>query len=50
VRDRFGRQHYVLVEPDEAGASHAQGSQVLLVSRDGAVYRCIANANPALSP
>jgi hypothetical protein len=49
VRDRFGRQHYVLVEPDEAGACFPQGSQVLLVARDGAVYRCIANANPALT-
>jgi membrane protein implicated in regulation of membrane protease activity len=50
VRDRFGRQHYVLVEPDEAEAVFAQGSIVLLVSRHGAMYRCIANANPSLTP
>lgn len=50
VRDRFGRQHYVLVEPDEAGASFPQGSKVLIVAREGAIYRCIANANSALTP
>lgn len=50
VRDRFGRQHYVLVEPDEPNAAFPQGSKVLIVARDGAIYRCIANANPALTP
>ena len=50
VRDRFGRQHYVLVEPDEPGVTFAQGSDVLLVAREGATYRCIANANPVMKP
>jgi len=39
VRDRYGRQHYVLVEPDEAAAAFPQGSRVLLVARAGALYR-----------
>ncbi len=50
VRDRYGRQHYVLVEPDEAAAAFPQGSRVLLVARAGATYRCIANVNPAMAP
>jgi membrane protein implicated in regulation of membrane protease activity len=50
VRDRYGRQHYVLVEPDEPTAAFPRGSRVLLVARAGAVYRCIANVNPALAP
>jgi len=50
VRDRFGRQHYVMIEPDDAAASFAQGSRALLVARNGGIYRAIVPDNSVLAP
>lgn len=48
LRDRHGRSHYVMVEPDVAGDTFAEGSTVLLVRKTGARFRCIANPHPEL--
>jgi hypothetical protein len=49
VKDQHGYSHYVQVEPDNADAKFAQGSEVLLLSRQGAIYKGILNPNPHLS-
>jgi Protein of unknown function (DUF1449) len=48
VRDAHGRPHYVLVEPDFADQSFAEGSDVLLVKKVGSRFRCIRNPHPEL--
>lgn len=48
VRDAHGRAHYVLVEPDFADQSFAEGSDVLLVKKVGSRFRCIRNPHPEL--
>lgn len=48
VRDAHGRSHYLMVEPDVDGETFKEGVQVLIVSKSGAFYRCIANPHPAL--
>ena len=48
VRDEHGRTHHLLVEPDIDGEVFGEGVQVLIVSKAGAVYRCIANPYPTL--
>ncbi|TAG03696.1 MAG: DUF1449 family protein [Betaproteobacteria bacterium] len=48
VRDAYGRAHYVLVEPDFAEESFAEGSDVLLVKKVGSRFRCIRNPHPEL--
>ena len=48
VRDAHGRNHYVMVEPDLAEQTFAEGSAILLVRKAGARYRCIANPHPEL--
>lgn len=49
VRDSFGTDHYVLVEPEDEGASFATGSVVLLVRQQaGGRFTVIANPNAAL--
>lgn len=49
LTDAHGRTHYILVEPDSAGAAFRQGSEVLIVEKRGAVFRAAANETPALS-
>jgi Protein of unknown function (DUF1449) len=49
TRDKAGRVHFILVEPDVVTDSFGEGSQVLLVRKSGAFYRCIANPHPSLS-
>ncbi|MDX1391053.1 MAG: YqiJ family protein [Rheinheimera sp.] len=49
VRDQFGYSHYVQVEPETAPVEFAQGAEVLLLTRQGSVYKAIANPNPHLS-
>ena len=49
LKDRAGTVQYVLVEPDEAGASFPEGAEVILVEQKGPVFRAIANTLPALS-
>lgn len=48
VRDQHGNYHYLMVEPDDADDTFAQGSEVLIVKRHGALYRGIRNPHPAL--
>lgn len=48
VRDHYGRTHYLMVEPDVDGEIFDEGSQVLIVRKVGAFYRCIANPHPEL--
>ncbi|MBN2970930.1 YqiJ family protein [Roseomonas aeriglobus] len=51
--DRFGQAHYVMVEPDNADQAFAQGESVLLVRREGDVFRAISRGDhllPGLDP
>lgn len=48
VRDSLGRSHYLMVEPDLDDEVFDEGTQVLIVSKAGAFYRCIANPHPLL--
>jgi hypothetical protein len=43
LRDPFGKTHYVLVEPESSDDELETGSQVLLVSRAGAVFSGVRN-------
>ncbi|MCH4293191.1 YqiJ family protein [Shewanella sp. 3B26] len=38
VRDRYQQKHYVLVEPDEQESEFIQGTQVVLLRREGRVW------------
>lgn len=49
VKDQHGYQHYVQVEPDNSEECFEQGSEVLLLTRQGAIYKAIRNDNPLLS-
>jgi membrane protein implicated in regulation of membrane protease activity len=49
VRDQFGYSHYVQVEPETDPIEFVQGAEVLLLTRQGSVYKAIANPNPHLS-
>ncbi|WP_343642698.1 YqiJ family protein [Roseateles sp.] len=48
VKDAHGRSHYLMVEPDVDDEIFEEGVQVLIVSKAGAFYRCIANPHPTL--
>jgi len=49
VRDALGHAHYVMVEPDQADAEFASGTEVLLVRRiGGSRFLAIANPRPEL--
>lgn len=48
VRDSLGRPHYLMVEPDLEADVFEEGTQVLIVRKVGAFYRCIANPHPGL--
>jgi hypothetical protein len=48
LRDQHGHAHYVMVEPDDPAGTFAQGDQVLLVRREGALFRAIPNTSAAL--
>lgn len=49
VKDSFGTEHYVLVEPEDEGAQFATGSVVLLVRQHaGGRFTVIDNPNAAL--
>jgi len=46
LTDIHGKTHYLLVEPDEAGQKLPEGSEVVLIRQDGAVYRGITRLKP----
>lgn len=48
VKDGQGRTHYLMVEPDLDDDLLGEGTQVLIVRKAGAFYRCIANPHPTL--
>lgn len=48
VKDGHGRSHYLMVEPDIDDEHFGEGTQVLIVRKAGAFYRCIANPHPTL--
>lgn len=48
VRDAFGKDHYVMVEPDNDGDVFEQGRSVLLVRRAGARFHAIHNPSASL--
>jgi hypothetical protein len=39
LRDKFGRSHYVMVEPDSDEGSFAAGSHVLILKKHGDIFR-----------
>ena len=47
VRDQHGNYHYLMVEPDDAGIEFEQGTEVLIVKKQGATYLGIQNPHPA---
>lgn len=49
LRDSFGATHYVLVTPEDVDVSLTEGTEVLLLERNGAVFTVIENTNSALS-
>lgn len=48
IRDAYGRAHYVMVEPDLIEETFAEGSDILLVRKLGARFKCIRNPHPEL--
>lgn len=48
LRDQHGQTHYVMVEPDVAEEAYPSGTEVLLVKKLAAHYRCIRNPHPEL--
>ena len=50
LEDRFGKTHYLLVEPDAEGTSFSAGDEVLLVRRSGGRFWAIQNPHEVLSP
>lgn len=48
LRDEHGQVHYVLVEPETEGQEFATGTQVILVSQTGAVFKAVGSDLPAL--
>lgn len=49
LKDKFGTAQYILVVPDDADTVLPEGSEVLLVEQQGAVFVGILNTNPALT-
>lgn len=48
VRDQHGLTHYIMIEPDAEGISFSAEQSVLLIQKEGSVFRAIENTNPAL--
>ena len=47
LTDIYGKTHYVLIEPNEGEASMPEGSEVVIISQSGPVYRAISKLKPA---
>lgn len=45
VTDHFGQTHYVMLEPDNDGQRFVQSEKVLLVRRDGELFKAIARGD-----
>lgn len=48
VKDEHGYSHYVHVVPDDPAVELAQGCVILLITREGGLYKVIENSNPYL--
>jgi hypothetical protein len=48
LRDKHGQTHYIMVEPDETDEEFEKGTQVILISQLGAVFRAIRNKSDVL--
>jgi Inner membrane protein YqiJ, N-terminal/Inner membrane protein YqiJ, OB-fold len=48
LQDKHGTTHYIMVEPDLADDVFEQGGSVILVSRNGAVFKAIHNTSAGL--
>jgi len=48
LRDRFGRTHYVMVEPENDEEIFASGSPVLILKRSGDIFRVMDNQGAAI--
>ena len=48
LRDKHGRTHYVMVEPDQEGETFQAGEDLLLVRRAGSVFYAIRAPGGAL--
>jgi len=48
LRDKFGQTHYVMVEPDVSDERFENGTQVVLVRQQGAIFKAIQNKSDAL--
>ena len=48
LRDRFGRTHYVMVEPENDEETFASGSPVLILKRREDIFRVIDNRGTAI--
>lgn len=46
LRDKFGRSHYVMVEPDKAEETFPSGTRVLILKKHGDIFR-VMNVNDA---
>ena len=49
LSDQHGQAHYIMVEPDVDSARLEQGTTVLIVSHEGAVFKAIENPSAALT-
>lgn len=49
LTDIHGQTHYIMIEPDLPDKHFPQGGSVLIVRRDGAIYRAIQNTSSALT-
>jgi len=49
VQDQFGHSHYVMAEPKDPEQSLPQGTEVILMSRSGHVYKAEKNPYPWLT-
>jgi len=45
VVDHFGQTHHVMLEPDNEGQSFVQGEKVLLVRREGELFKAITRGD-----
>lgn len=48
VRDQHGLTHYIMIEPDTEGSSFTAKQSVLLIKKDGSVFKAIEDINPVL--
>lgn len=48
LRDRYGQTHYLMTAPDRPEDAFPTGAQVLIVRKEGSLYRVIANPHSIL--